>query len=127
MEQVKTHTKLYSKYMDPIKIVDITGGVSAPKQLEAMKEGVDVIVSTPGRLRALLKPKHKKSKNWQDTQLNEEEMEHEEMEHYEETDEKHSEEQELEVKESEETSETESTQTNNEVKLDLSRVQTLIV
>lgn len=47
--QIEENFKAYSKYMDINSLV-IFGGVSQNPQTKALKEGVDVLIATPGRL-----------------------------------------------------------------------------
>lgn len=46
--QVENHAKHLSKYTD-LRVIGIYGGVGAKKQAEAIKEGQDLIIATPGR------------------------------------------------------------------------------
>ena len=47
--QVETALRDFARFTD-IKIVVLYGGVGYGKQNDALKEGVDVVVATPGRL-----------------------------------------------------------------------------
>ncbi len=47
--QVADNIKAYSKYLS-ISLVTVYGGVKATPQTEKLREGVDIIVATPGRL-----------------------------------------------------------------------------
>lgn len=47
--QVFENVKKYSKYID-VKSTVIFGGVKAGKQISSLRQGVDVLVATPGRL-----------------------------------------------------------------------------
>ena len=40
----------YSKYIDNLKVLPVYGGSSIESQIRALKEGVQIIVATPGRL-----------------------------------------------------------------------------
>lgn len=44
----------YSKYMDGVKVLPVYGGSSIESQIRALKNGVHVVVATPGRLLDLL-------------------------------------------------------------------------
>ena len=45
----------YSKYIDKLKVLPVYGGSSIESQIRALREGVQVIVATPGRLIDLIK------------------------------------------------------------------------
>ena len=45
----------FSKYLDELKVLPVYGGSSIESQIRALKEGVQVIVATPGRLIDLIK------------------------------------------------------------------------
>ena len=45
----------FSKYMPAIKVLPVYGGSSIESQIRALREGVQVIVATPGRLIDLIK------------------------------------------------------------------------
>lgn len=45
----------YSKYIDNLKVLPVYGGSSIESQIRALKEGVQIIVATPGRLIDLIK------------------------------------------------------------------------
>lgn len=47
--QIEENFKIYSKYMN-IKSLVIFGGVSQNPQTKALKEGVDILIATPGRM-----------------------------------------------------------------------------
>ncbi len=51
--QIQENILSYSKYTD-LKSLTIMGGVRKEYQIEAMKEGVDIIVATPGRFMDLM-------------------------------------------------------------------------
>lgn len=46
--QINEHIELLSKYLD-LRTVVLYGGVGPKTQIESLKQGVDIIVSTPGR------------------------------------------------------------------------------
>jgi ATP-dependent RNA helicase RhlE len=46
--QIAEHTLLLSKYTD-LRILPIFGGIGPKTQIEKIKEGVDIIIATPGR------------------------------------------------------------------------------
>jgi ATP-dependent RNA helicase RhlE len=46
--QIAEHTLLLSKYTD-LRILPIYGGIGPKTQIEKIKEGVDIIIATPGR------------------------------------------------------------------------------
>ncbi len=52
--QITEDMKQFSKYMDNVKIVPVYGGASIEKQKNALKNGAQVVVATPGRARDLL-------------------------------------------------------------------------
>lgn len=45
----------FSKYLDGLKVLPVYGGSSIESQIKALREGVQVIVATPGRLIDLIK------------------------------------------------------------------------
>lgn len=45
----------FSKYMDAVKILPVYGGSSIESQIRALRDGVQIIVATPGRLIDLIK------------------------------------------------------------------------
>jgi len=47
--QIGKNITTYAKYLD-IKVAIITGGIAAKPQMNKLKNGVDIIVATPGRL-----------------------------------------------------------------------------
>lgn len=54
--QIEENIEIYSKYMN-IKSTVILGGVSQGPQVRALREGVDVLIATPGRLLDLINQK----------------------------------------------------------------------
>jgi ATP-dependent RNA helicase RhlE len=50
--QIAEHTKQLSKYTD-LRILPIYGGVGPKTQIEAIQQGVDILVATPGRFMEL--------------------------------------------------------------------------
>lgn len=63
--QIEQNVKELSKYTD-LRFVSLYGGVGPTKQIEAIKEGVDIIIATPGRfmdiyLKGILTVKHLKT------------------------------------------------------------------
>jgi len=55
--QITKDLKSYAKYVDGLEILAVYGGASIQPQLAALKDGVQVIVATPGRLLDLIKRK----------------------------------------------------------------------
>jgi ATP-dependent RNA helicase DeaD len=55
--QITRDLENYSKFIDGIKIVAVYGGASMEKQINALRQGVHVIVATPGRINDLLRRK----------------------------------------------------------------------
>lgn len=55
--QINDNFEMYSKYL-PIKHLAIFGGVNQNPQINAIKEGIDVLIATPGRLLDLLAQGH---------------------------------------------------------------------
>ncbi len=51
--QIEENFNTYGKYL-PVRCLSIFGGVSQVKQVAALKKGVDVLVTTPGRLMDLM-------------------------------------------------------------------------
>ncbi|MDR1005016.1 MAG: DEAD/DEAH box helicase [Prevotellaceae bacterium] len=47
----------YSKYIDPLRVLPVYGGSSIESQIRALKQGVHIIVATPGRLLDLMERK----------------------------------------------------------------------
>lgn len=47
--QIGKNIMIYAKYLD-IKVAIITGGIAAKPQMNKLRNGVDIIVATPGRL-----------------------------------------------------------------------------
>lgn len=46
--QIAEHTKLLAKYTD-LRILPIYGGIGPKTQIEEIRQGIDIIISTPGR------------------------------------------------------------------------------
>ena len=55
--QIEDSLRIYGKFLN-LKRAVILGGVSQNSQVNAMKNGVDILVSTPGRLLDLVQQKH---------------------------------------------------------------------
>ncbi len=55
--QITKDLKSYAKYVEGLEILAVYGGASIQPQLAALKEGVQIIVATPGRLLDLVKRK----------------------------------------------------------------------
>jgi len=53
----------YSKYCDKVKVLPVYGGTSIDTQIRTLKNGVQIVVATPGRLLDLLERKAVKLKN----------------------------------------------------------------
>ena len=53
----------YSKYIDNLKVLPVYGGSSIESQIRALKQGVQIIVATPGRLIDLINRKTVKLEN----------------------------------------------------------------
>ena len=53
----------YSKYIDDLKVLPVYGGSSIESQIRALKQGVQIIVATPGRLIDLINRKTVKLDN----------------------------------------------------------------
>lgn len=53
----------YSKYIDNLKVLPVYGGSSIESQIRALRQGVQIIVATPGRLIDLIKRKTVKLEN----------------------------------------------------------------
>ena len=47
----------YSKYIDGLRVLPVYGGSSIESQIRALKQGVHIIVATPGRLLDLMQRK----------------------------------------------------------------------
>lgn len=54
--QIEDNFNMYAKYL-PLKCIAIFGGVSQIKQVASIKNGVDVLIATPGRLLDLMNQK----------------------------------------------------------------------
>ncbi|HNZ71539.1 MAG TPA: DEAD/DEAH box helicase, partial [Prolixibacteraceae bacterium] len=55
--QITRDLENFSKFKNGIKIVAVYGGASMDKQISALKQGVHIIVATPGRINDLLRRK----------------------------------------------------------------------
>ena len=55
--QILENVDMYAKYL-PYKATVVFGGVNINKQINIMKQGVDILVATPGRLLDLCSQKH---------------------------------------------------------------------
>src|ERR1700753_1996669 len=55
--QIEDSLRIYGKFLN-LKRAVILGGVSQNAQVNAMKNGVDILVATPGRLLDLVQQKH---------------------------------------------------------------------
>lgn len=55
--QIHDNIVEYTKYMN-VKSTVIFGGVKQGRQVEAIKQGIDILVATPGRLDDLMKQRH---------------------------------------------------------------------
>ena len=55
-QQIDENIREYGKYVDS-RVVTIVGGVAADKQIRKLRQGVDFVVATPGRLIDLLERK----------------------------------------------------------------------
>ena len=53
-EQIAENARLYSKYIDNVRVLEIFGGVNEKAQVDMCRLGIDVLISTPGRLLTLL-------------------------------------------------------------------------
>ena len=53
----------YSKYIDDLKVLPVYGGSSIESQIRALKQGVQIIVATPGRLIDLINRRTVKLEN----------------------------------------------------------------
>lgn len=54
-EQVLNEARKFSKYLPKIKLISLSGGQPYPPQMLALKNGVHVVVGTPGRTLELLR------------------------------------------------------------------------
>lgn len=55
--QVENDAKDLGRHL-PFSVINVIGGVPYEKQIKSLKEGVDIVVGTPGRLIDLLKNRH---------------------------------------------------------------------
>lgn len=55
--QIQDNVKAYAKHL-PLKVVSIYGGVSERPQIEALRNGADLVIATPGRLIDLMSQRH---------------------------------------------------------------------
>ena len=55
--QIEENVRAYAKHL-PLRMATIFGGVSERPQIEALRNGVDLIVATPGRLIDLMQQRH---------------------------------------------------------------------
>ena len=55
--QIEENFQSYGKYL-PLRVVCVYGGVALSPQVRALKEGVDILIATPGRLLDLVQQKH---------------------------------------------------------------------
>ncbi|MBR5030533.1 MAG: DEAD/DEAH box helicase [Muribaculaceae bacterium] len=53
--QTKTDLEDYSRFIDGLRVLAVYGGASIEPQIKAIKQGVQVIVATPGRLQDLIR------------------------------------------------------------------------
>jgi len=53
----------YAKYSEKVKVLPVYGGSSIDTQIKALKQGVQIVVATPGRMLDLMKRKAMKLKN----------------------------------------------------------------
>ena len=60
--QIRDNMEAYAKYLS-VKTCAIYGGVEQDEQVKALKEGVDILVATPGRLLDLMKQGYIKIRN----------------------------------------------------------------
>lgn len=51
--QIEENVRVYAKYL-PLKLATVYGGVSERPQMQALRNGVDVVIATPGRLLDLM-------------------------------------------------------------------------
>ncbi len=61
--QITGDLKDYSKYCERIKVLPVYGGSSIETQIKALKNGIQIVVATPGRMLDLMKRKAVKLKN----------------------------------------------------------------
>lgn len=55
--QISRDLENYSKFIPGLKIVSVYGGASMEKQISTLKQGVQVVVATPGRIHDLVRRK----------------------------------------------------------------------
>ena len=55
--QIEENVRAYAKYL-PLRLVTIFGGVSERPQIQALRQGVDIVIATPGRLLDLMQQGH---------------------------------------------------------------------
>ena len=53
--KVAENTRMYGKYLEGVKVLEIFGGINEKAQIDMLRFGVDVLIATPGRLLNLLK------------------------------------------------------------------------
>lgn len=55
--QIEENVRAYAKHI-PLRIATVYGGVSERPQIQALRQGVDVVIATPGRLLDLMQQGH---------------------------------------------------------------------
>jgi ATP-dependent RNA helicase RhlE len=55
--QIHENVQAYAKHL-PIKVCTVFGGVSERPQIEALRQGADIVIATPGRLLDLMSQRH---------------------------------------------------------------------
>ncbi len=55
--QIEENVRAYAKHI-PLRIATVFGGVSERPQIQALRQGVDVVIATPGRLLDLMQQGH---------------------------------------------------------------------
>ncbi len=55
--QIKENVEAYAKHL-PLRVTTIFGGVSERPQIQALRNGVDLVIATPGRLMDLMAQRH---------------------------------------------------------------------
>jgi ATP-dependent RNA helicase RhlE len=55
--QIEENVKAYAKHL-PLRVATVFGGVSERPQIQALRQGVDVVIATPGRLLDLMQQGH---------------------------------------------------------------------
>ncbi len=55
--QIKENVEAYAKHL-PLRVTTIFGGVSERPQIQALRNGVDLVIATPGRLMDLMQQRH---------------------------------------------------------------------